>query len=308
MKNSITKKLVILSAVSAVFAANVSLVFAAPEVRPMPGTQSNTVTSSGTSASDETSVGNYKASDSSSDSSSSNSSSSDSSSSNSSSSDSSSSDSSSDSSEDTNVKREAPTPVPVEGSGQVNIVTDNEKAPSEKKSVSAGTMILWLLLSVIINAAISFWISNRFYRLSKKDTHITSEIRALRRDVEEKFLQSVGGFAEQATDIENSNDDFSVNGEGITMPRRRQSEQPSAAEEDEMFKKWENRQSSRAQASNRAESGFESNRRKKYQPVREETAPDFEDDEDDGEDTENKSGIKSKAKELLNDIFPFKED
>lgn len=305
MKNSIKKKLIILSAVSAVFAANISVVFAAPEVRPMPGSQSNTVTSSGTSAAGETNAGNYKASGSSS----SKSSSSDNSSSDGSSSDTTSSKtSSSDTSIDTNVKREAPTPIPVAGSGQVNIVTDSEKAPSEKKSVSVGTMILWLLISVIINTAISFWVGNRFYRLSKKDTHITSEIRALRRDIEEKFPQSVGGFAEQATDIENTNEDYSINGEGITMPRRQRSAQPTKEQEDELLKKWESRQSNRTQASNRAASGFEPNRRKKYQPTREEINPDFEDYEDEEEDTESKSGIKSKAKEILNDIFPFKED
>lgn len=287
MKNSIKKKLIILSIVGIVSVVSAAVTFAAPEVRPMPGTsQSNTVTSSGTSASDETDASNYKATDNSSD-------------------------SSSDSSSQSNIKREVPTPIPVEGNGQVSIVNDSEKAADEKKSVSVGTMIGWLLVSIIINAAISFWIGNRFYRLSKKDTHITSELRALRRDVEEKFLQSVGGFTEQATDIENSNENYSMNEEGITMTRRQREKQPSSPEEDEMLKKWEDRMNSRQQSrtsARREESSFESNRRRKYQPTREEIEPDIEDYDEDEDVSESRSGIKSKAKGILNDIFPFKED
>lgn len=277
MKNIIKKKAIILCAACAVLIGSASATFAAPTetVRPMPGSsQTSSVTSSGTSAGDETSAGNYRATDTSSGT-----------------------DAQTSDGSESGVTRDVPTAIPVSNGDQVNIVTDTEKTSSSKGSVSIGAMIIWLIISVIINAVISFWIGNRFYRLSKKDTHITAEIRALRRDVEEKFIGSVGGFTEQAMDIDNSNEDYSMNDEGITMTRRQRGEAPSSEEEDEMLKRWESRQQTRPSQRD----GFE--RRRKYQPTREELEPqDYEEDE------EAESPIKSKAKEILGDIFPFKED
>lgn len=290
MKKSIKQSL-ILCAVSAMVIISSASVYAAPTVRPMPGSsQSNTVTSSGTSASDETDVssstGNYRASDDNSDS---NGDSGEQSSSNS----------------ESGVTRTAPTAIPTTDDGKVSIVTDTEQSQNRKGSVSVGTMIIWLLISVIINAGVSFWIGNRFYRLSKKDTHLTSEIRALRRDVEEKFLMSVGGFAEQETDISNANEDYSRDDEGITLPRRQRQNEVSTAEEDELLRKWEGRMDTRqsGRVSSNTERKYEPGVRRKYQPTREEELI----DEDEYEE-EPKSGIKSKAKGILNDIFPFKED
>lgn len=274
MKNSL-KKLLVLSAVSAMMiitsAASVS---AQPTVRPMPGS-TNTVTTSGTSASDEAGAASDN----------------DDSNNNAAGTD-----------ENSGVTRTAPTAIPTTGDGQVSIVTDTEQT-TNKKGVSIGAMILWLLISVIINAGVSFWIGNRFYRLSKKDTHLTSEIRALRRDVEEKFLLSVGGFSEQETDIANANEDYSLSDEGITIPRRKYAEDESAAEEDELLRKWEGRQANQRQqrpSSHIQESKYEPGVRRKYQPTREEIEAE--------EDNDSKSGIKNKAKEILGDIFPFKED
>lgn len=281
MKNIIKKKAIILCAACAVLIGSASVTFAEPNetVRPMPGSsQTSSVTSSGTSAGNETSAGNYRAESSPS-----------------------ASGAPSEDGSESGVTRDVPTAIPVSNGDQVSIVTDTEKTSGSKGSVSIGAMIIWLIISVIINAAISFWIGNRFYRLSKKDTHLTSEIRALRRDVEEKFIGSVGGFTEQAMDIDNSNEDYSMNDEGITMTRRQRSETRSSEEEDEMLKRWESRQQTRRPS--QQHDSFE--RRRKYQPTREELEPEIEDYEED-EDIE--SPIKSKAKELLNDIFPFKED
>lgn len=294
MKKSIKQSL-ILCAVSAILLASAISVSAAPTVRPMPGSQSNTVTSSGTSASDETGVssqsGNYRATnDNNSDDDNDNNSNGTNSNNNG-------------GSDNTGVVRTAPTAIPTTDDGRVNIVTDTEQTQSKKGSVSVGTMIIWLILSILINAGISFWIGNRFYRLSKRDTHLTSEIRALRRDVEEKFLMSVGGFAEQETDISNANEDYSRDGEGITMQRRQRQDEVSPAEEDELLRKWEGRMNTRQNPRQTAETRYEPGVRRKYQPTREEELI----DEDEYED-ELKSGIKSKAKGILNDIFPFKED
>lgn len=296
MKKSVKQSL-ILCAVSAMLFVSAASVSAAPTVRPMPGSQSNTVTSSGTSASNETGVssqsGNYRASDDN-----------DSNSDNSDNGSNSESSTSNGGSDNTGVVRTAPTAIPTTDDGKVNIVTDTEQSQGNKGSVSVGTMIIWLIISVLINAGISFWIGNRFYRLSKKDTHLTSEVRALRRDVEEKFLMSVGGFAEQETDISNANEDYSRDGEGITMQRRQRQEEVSPAEEDELLRKWEGRMNARQSAARpTAETRYEPNVRRKYQPTRDE-----EPIEEDEYEEEPKSGIKSKAKGILNDIFPFKED
>ncbi|MCC8168957.1 MAG: hypothetical protein LIO59_00985, partial [Oscillospiraceae bacterium] len=108
----------------------------------------------------------------------------------------------------------------------------------------------------------------------------------------------------------------SMSADGITMPHRQHSERRTSAESDEAFKKWESQMnSSRARNQRRTSSveGFDefeqSVKRRKYQPTREE----YEDAgaEEYAEEESTKSGIssvKSKAKEFLGDIFPFKED
>ena len=70
--------------------------------------------------------------------------------------------------------------------------------------MSKGWAVFWFIFTIIINAIISFWIGNRFYKLSKKDNHLSFEIRALRKDIEEKFVNNVGGFSEQEVDIKNT--------------------------------------------------------------------------------------------------------
>ena len=87
----------------------------------------------------------------------------------------------SDPEQDTSVQ--APTIVPVNsaGSNETMPQSPQEEAPAkEKGGVSMGAVFLWFLAAVIINAIVSFWVGNRFYKLAKKDTHVTAEIRALR--------------------------------------------------------------------------------------------------------------------------------
>lgn len=203
---------------------------------------------------------------------------------------------------------------------------------SEKKYTTKGGAFGWFLLSVIVNAILSFAIGNRFYKMSKKDSHITAEIRALRRDVEEKFAANVGGFSEPEMDISNSNDDYSSSADGIKMNSAVSGESQESAED--IFRKWES-QLAQQRAEKRAaireavkprntqtteefvEDGGEKEEHqssRSYQPMRrtaytktEEPLP--EESEEDFEEEENKFGsIKSKAKELITDIFPFRED
>lgn len=287
MKHSIKKNLVIAAAVFTVIITSVSSVFAAtaaPTVRPVPGS-SGSVTSSGSSSND-TSVsgaGSYKATKQ-----------------NGSSSDTDSdtdTDGSSGGSSDgssTGVTRTVPTPVQANPAATMSVVAEKDRTEnvSNKKYVSRGAFAIWIILAMLINALFSFWVGNRFYKMSKKDTHITSEIRALRRDIDEKFVGSVGGFSEQETDIANSNEDYSYDEGGITQ----RPVSKRTAEDDEEFKKWESRLNQRPS---------DAARRKKYQPDR---AMEYDDNEEETEDKSGISSVKSKAKEFLGDIFPFNED
>ena len=118
-------------------------------------------------------------------------------------------------------------------------------------------------------------------------------------------------------DVSNSNDDYSMNDDGIVMPQRQVSQHSS--DNDDVFKKWESQMNTRTSSSARNSrqsrtEGFDEferpARRKKYQPTREEIEEEA-DTEIYEEDENSKSGfnsVKNKAKEFLGDIFPFKED
>lgn len=198
------------------------------------------------------------------------------------------------------------------------------------KYLTKGGAIFWFAFTVVLNSVLSFWIGNRFYKMSKKDNHIAGEIRALRRDVEEKFVKSVGGFSEQEIDINNLNESLAMDDEGIKPVERQITYRDMSAEEEERFRKWEEAQAAprteRVQKQNKMKSTVSEEleedfedvrkiRRKNYQPRRDMKADDFENEENDmselGETREvriKSDGVKSKAKEILGDIFPFKED
>ena len=197
---------------------------------------------------------------------------------------------------------------------------------SNKKYTTRGGAFGWFLLSVIVNAALSFAIGNRFYKMSKKDTRIVSEIRALRRDVEEKFEASVGNIAEQDIDITNPNPDYSSDADGIKAHTQTPEESETA---EEIFKKWE-KQLSAQRAERRAairesvkprsteevvneEDEHQEHDVKAYKPRRdmsfeEEDTEDFDEGDYEDENGGKLDSIQSKAKELITDIFPFKDE
>lgn len=196
---------------------------------------------------------------------------------------------------------------------------------TNKKYLTKGGAAFWFIFTIVINAAFSFWVGNRFYRLAKKDNHVSGEIRALRKDVEEKFVKSVGGFAEQEIDIANLNESLAMDKEGIKPEPRQSALREVSAEEEERFRRWEEAQSKPKSERVRPRSAVKEEldeeledvkkiRRKNYQPKREISSEIFEEDDDSedlGETKEIKlrgEGVKSKAKEILGDIFPFKED
>lgn len=211
--------------------------------------------------------------------------------------------------------RPVPTMVST-GQTQQSVVqsTEAQKA-SEKKYTSKGMSFFLFILTIIINAFVSFAIGNRFYKLAKKDSHVSAEIRALRRDLEEKFVNNVGGFSEMATDVVNTNDNYSENG-SINMPEGKASD--FAAESEDIFKKWESRMAKRPvkKAEPVRTETFEEEEAgaftRKFQPVRKGQDIFAEDaeviaEEIDLSDSKLQS-VKDKAKSLLEDIFPFKED
>lgn len=193
---------------------------------------------------------------------------------------------------------------------------------SNSKYLTKGGATFWFIFTIVLNAVLSFWIGNRFYRLAKKDNHVSGEIRALRKDVEEKFVKSVGGFSEKEIDISNLNESLAIDEDGIKPVEKQPVLREISKEEEDRFKKWEAAQA-KAKSEVRRKSVVKEEldeelesvkkiRRKNYQPKREELDV-FDEEDDETEDLGetkqiNIKGAKNKAKELLGDIFPFKED
>lgn len=188
---------------------------------------------------------------------------------------------------------------------------------SNKKYLSKVGGFLWFLLSVIVNFIVSCWVGNRFYKLSKKSTQSSAEIRALRKDIEEKFASTLRDISEPALEVVNSNEDYSRTDEGIAMPNR-QPKVEITDEEREILKKWDSRQTkaSEPEADEEYEEELEERQErsfKSYQPTRRSSGIVFEDEEAE-EATFNKNApkvdiakAKKKAKNILNNIFPFDE-
>jgi hypothetical protein len=233
------------------------------------------------------------------------------------------------------------TPAAENSENNTPAITVTTAAPAasqeaDKNYTTKGGAFGWFVLSVVVNTVLSFAIGNRFYKMSKKDTHITSELRALRRDVEEKFAANVGGFSEPEMDIANSNDDYSSGTEGIKINGPAREETQESAED--IFRQWESRMAAQ-RAERRAaireavkprskqstedfvegdeRSDIHHRRSDSYRPRRdmyqekiesdEDTQEDFSDEDFDEGDSKIDT-IKSKAKELITDIFPFKDE
>ncbi len=202
--------------------------------------------------------------------------------------------------------------------------TGNTAELTNSKYLTKGGAAFWFIFTILLNTFVSFWVGNRFYRLAKKDNHVSAEIRALRKDIEEKFVKSVGGFTEQEVDINNLNESL-ADDDSIKLPDKQPVLREVSAEEEERFRRWEeNRRKSNAERSKPRSVVKEELRedlddvkrikRKNYQPKR-----DIKTDTDGGEQTEDlgetkqinlrgSNAVKSKAKEILGDMFPFKED
>lgn len=221
------------------------------------------------------------------------------------------------------------TQAQIPAAGNVQTQTETATQVSNKKYLSKGWAVFWFIFTIIINAILSFWIGNRFYKLSKKDNHLSFEIRALRKDIEEKFVSSVGGFAEQEVDIKNLNENLATDSEGLKPTAKQPVLNEISSEEEERFRRWEEAQSKprseRVRPKSTLKEEFDEEledvkkiKRKNYQPKRNPNEDFEEDEENDKSDKVDMDatreiklkgeGVKNKAKEILGDIFPFKED
>lgn len=170
-----------------------------------------------------------------------------------------------------------------------------------KKYLTKWGGFFWFLLSVIVNFVLSCWISNRFYRLAKRNTQGSAEIRALRKDIEEKFASTLVDINEPITEVVNTNESYARTEEGMEMPERKSTVEIKE-DEREILGRWDMKRTA-AKVAEAEEDTYEMRR-----PM---AGIQFEDDaEDEGEDTASHSKIEkagNKAKDFLSNIFPFDE-
>ncbi|MEE1351119.1 MAG: hypothetical protein UHM23_03575 [Clostridia bacterium] len=197
----------------------------------------------------------------------------------------------------------------------VTTQANTQNAPAKKYLTKWGGFF-WFLLSVIVNFILSCWVGNRFYQLSRRNSQSSAEIRALRKDIEERFASTLTDIDEPITEVINRNESYARTDEGMEMPERRKSVEINE-EEREILGRWDTKRS----ASRDFEGASESVDARSYSPTRAMSGIEFEDDEaeDDAVDmpkrgsahlketmeTVAKAG--SKAKDFLSNIFPFED-
>ncbi|MBQ7574042.1 MAG: hypothetical protein IJT23_07250 [Clostridia bacterium] len=151
--------------------------------------------------------------------------------------------------------------------------------------MSTGMIFLIIFIVILINAVISFAISHRFYKLSRKDSHLQNEIRALRRDIDEKFTGNIKAVKEPSLTVVNENKNYSKDGGFVHK------EEPVTDDIEEIAKKW-NIEIERDEEPKISERPTQRKIHTKKQSAGEKPKT---------------SVAKSKAKEILGDIFPFDE-
>lgn len=172
----------------------------------------------------------------------------------------------------------------------------SQSVPAKKYLTKWGGFF-WFLLSVVVNFILSCWISNRFYRLAKRNTQGSAEIRALRKDIEEKFASTLVDINEPIIEVENTNENYARNEEGIEMPERKPSVEIDE-EEREILGKWDMKRAAAKEA--REDDSYEM--RRPMAGIR------FEDEEAEGADEPSKiEKASNRAKDFLGNIFPFDE-
>lgn len=225
-----------------------------------------------------------------------------------------------------------------------NTSTNTTSTTSNKKYLTRMGGFLWFLLSVVVNFIISFWLGNRFYNMARKSAQSSNEIRALRKDIEEKFASSLNDISEPTIDVLNQNENYARSDEGLAMPTRKARVELSDEEKD-MMRRWDKKRTGSSKSASvdedieeyddeddddyddRASRGSS---KRSYQPTRRssgidfEDEDDYEDDYDDDDDYDDRrsskkrpsrmssskksSKSKSKGRRFLNNVLPYDED
>lgn len=195
----------------------------------------------------------------------------------------------------------------------------NTQNVSPKKYLTKWGGFFWFLLSVIVNFILSCWIGSRFYRLARRSAQSSSEIRALRKDIEERFASTLKDIDEPVTEVINRNESYARTDEGMSMPDRRPTVEIND-EEREILGRWDMKRTAVREDVRETENGNEDTVResRSYSPRRTMSGIEFDgDDEDETKETPRRenSQIKNKvesiakagnkAKDFLSNIFPF---
>ena len=174
------------------------------------------------------------------------------------------------------------------------------QAVTAKKYLTKWGGFFWFLLSVIVNFILSCWISNRFYKLAKRNTQGSAEIRALRKDIEEKFASTLTDINEPITEVVNRNENYARTDEGMTMPERKSTVEINDRER-EALNRWDTKRAAQKAAED-SERTYE---------MRRPMSVEFDDDADEEVEVSRKrdsvAKAGNKAKDFLSNIFPFDE-
>lgn len=223
-------------------------------------------------------------------------------------------------------------PAPAANSAVNNVTTTNTKP---QKTASGWSNFWWFLLSVAVNFILSCWIGNRFYRLARKSAQGSAEIRALRKDIEEKFAGTLKDIDEPAAEIVNRNESYARTDDGIELPPRK-SRVELSEEEMERIARWDAQRVHEPDDSAETEDDYEDDMmperkpvRRSYQPTRKSLGIGYSDEDNDEQPDAHddrrreqrrparrsaqrsakapSSTAKNKARDFLSNIFPFDE-
>lgn len=173
------------------------------------------------------------------------------------------------------------------------------QAVTAKKYLTKWGGFFWFLLSVIVNFILSCWISNRFYKLAKRNTQGSAEIRALRKDIEEKFASTLTDINEPITEVVNRNENYARTDEGMTMPDRKSTVEINDRER-EALNRWDTKRAAQ-KAAESSDHTYE---------MRRPMAVEFDDADEEEESSSKRDSVAkagNKAKDFLSNIFPFDE-
>ena len=198
-------------------------------------------------------------------------------------------------------------------------VTDQATAGNipAKKYLTKWGGFFWFLLSVAVNFVLSCWVANRFYNLARRNAQGSAEIRALRKDIEEKFASTLKDIDEPVTEVVNHNESYAREDAGIEMPERKSAVEIKD-EEREILGRWDMKRVAQKEAATEDDQHPVDIERRAYAPTRSMSGIEFEDDDRQDDvaprpagqlrskmDAVAKAG--TKAKDFLSNIFPFDE-